>query len=89
MNVYKIKTEKALDMLVCEWIQKFSNTHFRCISRLHHDAATGDEFLTVYDPETDRCITVWLSPTRFGNEVLELARKVLVLPEVNGKGGNS
>jgi len=89
MKVTKVETDAALDTLVLGWIQCLEDVHFRCISRMHYDETTGDEFLTVYDPVTDRCLTVCQSPSRFGNEVLELARGVLSskLNPISRKGG--
>jgi hypothetical protein len=77
MQVTNAETQGALDTLVTDWIQRFENTHFRCISKFHIDTDSYDQYLTVYDPVTDQCLIVWLSPAMFGNEILEKARSVL------------
>jgi hypothetical protein len=77
MKVKQLETDVALDILVTNWIQRMENIHPRCISKVLFDEKTGDEFMTVYDPASDECLTVWKSPSRFGNEVLEMARGIL------------
>ena len=67
----------ALDMVVCNWIQKFENIHPFTNATYHEDEETGDQFLTVVDPRTDSCIVIWLAPAWHGNDVLNLARSIL------------
>ena len=67
----------ALDCIVNNWIQRFENVHFRVRATHHQDKDTGDEFITVYDPRTDACLTVFLTPSWYGNDVVKLARGIL------------
>jgi len=67
----------ALDHIVMKWVQKFQNVHPFTTATHHHDKDTGDEFITVYDERTDACLTVWLTPFWYGNDVLELARDII------------
>ena len=77
LNTKKMNTIKALDKIVCERVQHFENVHTRCKSLIQIDEKTGDEFITVYDPITDQCLTVWSSPNWYGNDVLEVTRTVI------------
>jgi hypothetical protein len=83
-----------MDIVVCEWIQEMEDVHFRTQSVIHHDQASGDEFITIHDPVTDTCITVWRTPSWYGEDVLKLAKSILApqlktgsAPEDDGKGG--
>jgi len=77
MKKTTMKPDDALDLIVCDWTQQFQNVHFRTEATHYRDKGTGDEFITVYGAVTDARITVWLSPHRFGNEVVEMARDVI------------
>ena len=74
LKITKPDAGDALDELVMGWIQKMEDVHPRCECRMCRDKKTGDEFLIVYDPATDRCLRVWMSKSFVGNEVLEMAR---------------
>lgn len=67
----------ALDKIVCSWIQKFENIHPFTDATHHYDEETGDEFITVFDSRTDSCLTVWITPSWYGNDVLNLARDII------------
>ena len=86
MNQTKMKPHLAMNMVVCKWVQQMEDVHFRTEATLHCDSETGDEFITIYDPLTDVCITVWRTPAWFGNDVLELVRTILA-PKLKEKGG--
>lgn len=84
MKVINLKTDSALDHLVTDWIQKMEDVHHRCISTHLIDEKTEDEFIDIYDPQTDRCLTVWSSPARHGNDALKLAHSILKTDLING-----
>ena len=86
MKVTSLKPRIAADMVVCNWIQQMENVCFRTENLLHYDHDSGDEFITIYDPGTDVCITVWRSPARYGKDVLKLARAILDT-KLKKKGG--
>ena len=94
MKQIPLTPRTAMDMVVCDWIQRMEDIHFRTEACLHHDEATGEEFITIHDPVTDACITVWRTPDWYGNDVLRLAQSILspqlkqvATPESNNKGG--
>jgi len=70
-------SSEALDMAVCNWIQQFENINPFTHATYLDDEETGDEFVTVFDPRTDRCIIIWLAPAWNGNDVLNLARDII------------
>lgn len=77
MKTINITAEKALDLFVMEHINRFEQIHHRLQCNKQNDPETGDEYVTVYDPETDRCLTLWYSPTWHGSEVLRDALAIL------------
>lgn len=87
MKAKRLTTRKALEIVVDDWIQRIEPIRKRCISTLH-EAGDGEQIITIYDTQDDMCLTVWISPSRFGNEVLEQARMALSLPDIT-KGGQS
>ena len=94
MKLTTMEPRTAMDKVVCEWVQQFEDVHFRTEANYCKDQGTGDEFITVYDPVTDVCITVWRSPAWYGHDVLNLARSILApqlktgsLPDGKTKGG--
>lgn len=77
MKTTSITAEKALDLFVMEHINRFEQVHFRLRCLKQHDPETGDEWVTVYDPETDSCLTLWFSPAWYGSQALREARAIL------------
>lgn len=77
MKTTSITAEKALDLFVMEHINRFEQIHHRLHCLKQHDPETGDEYVTVYDPETDRCLTLWYSPSWYGMEALREAKAIL------------
>ena len=67
----------ALDKIVCHWVQAFEDVNFRIEATHHFDKDSGDEFITVYDPLNDTCLTAWVSKAWYGNDVLNLANTVI------------
>jgi hypothetical protein len=72
-----IEAAEALDQIVTRMVQQFEDVHFRAQAVHHLDTRSGDEFYTVYDPFTDSCLVVWLSPSWHGEGILEMARDVM------------
>jgi hypothetical protein len=94
MKHTRLNPRTAMDMVVCGWIQQMEDVHFRTSATLHSDADSGDQFITIHDPVTDVCITVWRTPAWYGNDVLKLAQNILApqLKHIDGpiskpKGG--
>ena len=94
MKQNKLEPDAELDHIVCNWVQQFNDVVFRVEATHHYDKVTEDEFITVYDPVTDACITVWLSPHWYGLDVLNLAHGILTpqlksanVPDDKLKGG--
>lgn len=94
MKQKRLAPRTAMDMAVCEWIQQMEDVHFRCKAVHHHDSDSGDEFITIHDPVSDMCLTIWRTPTWYGNDVLRLAQNILapqlrqpIIPEPKLKGG--
>ncbi len=87
MKQSSLNPRTAMDMIVCGWIQQMEDVHFRTNATLHSYADSGDEFITIHDPVTDVCITVWRTPAWYGNDVLKLAQNILApqLKPVNNK----
>ncbi len=79
----RLDTLKACDKIVCNWVQQFEDVNFRIQATLHVDMDCGDEFITLYDPQTDVCLTVWRTPAWYGNDVLKLARSIIA-PQLKG-----
>lgn len=77
MKQISVSPQAALDRIVLGMVQRFENIHFRTEATIHLDENTGDEFVTIHDPVTDCCLTVWLSPAWYGDDVLKLAKSVL------------
>ena len=73
----KVTTIDALDRIVMQMVQQFENVHPRIQATCHVDEDCGDEFITLYDPLTDQCLTVWMSQAWYGNKVLGLAKEVM------------
>lgn len=85
MTSKKVEAAYALDRIVMERIQHFEDIHFRTECYEYTDPETGDEFITVYDPQTDQCLTLWYSPSWYGNDFVEMVKAVIA---EKVKGGN-
>ena len=71
MSQRVIKTDKALDTIVMDWIQRFEKIKSRCISTI--EKSPDDEYIiSIFDPATDHTLTASFSP--WGNELIYVAR---------------
>lgn len=74
MKFRHISSQEALNRFVELHIDRFMEFHARTTCTLHVDRHTGEEYLSIFDPETDQCLTLWYTPALFGSRSLKEAK---------------
>ena len=72
MQVKKVEPARALDRIVCEFVNKFERILPHCVAHEFYDPATGDQFIVVNNKHSNEHLTVWVSGSARKNPVMDL-----------------